>query len=308
MAAATKKKGGGGTLAFLKKKELGLPVWAWGAIVAVGLFILYRRFNAGASASPTQAPASTDATTGDFPPADSGGGSAGGGSDGSTDTSGDLQGVADAINAEPQAIADLLGAQGFFGSDPLQDGTNPLATTGVAGVGALDWGGQPFATRAQFNAYLKSKGLSAAQFSTMHPAAYAHYLALPSGVTATKNSKKPGAPKTAVKSSRRTLASTVKHVGTAVTKTGTPRKAPVVTQVKRPLLASTLLGGKLQASGTKVFLQPSGLLNTQKTATKKVVPAPAPAKNTKPVAKPKPVAHPVKQNTGPGVPPKKVKK
>lgn len=300
MAPVAKKKAGGkGTMGFLTKKELGLPIWAWGLIVSVLLFFLYKHFKGASTTTP--AAASTDATTGDFPATtadDGSGGTAGGG----TDSSGDLSDIAASLQNEPQAIADLLGAQGFLQTQPLANGTNPYATTGIAGVGPLDWGGQPFTSRSQFNAYLKSKGLSVTQFEVMHPAAYAHYLALPSGVTATKNSKKPGTPKLATKSSTKTLATSAKHVATTVTSFAKPKKAPVVTTHKAPMQTQVGIFGKLQSGKVATVNHPSALVgSTNKSAVKKAVNTPSPVKSpAKTAAKPtpktstpiaKPVAH-----------------
>ncbi len=57
----------------LSKRVAGLPVWAWFALVAVGVFVFYR-----SQASTAAAPAAADVTASGLPVPDTGGGGGGG--------------------------------------------------------------------------------------------------------------------------------------------------------------------------------------------------------------------------------------
>lgn len=175
----------GGAVAFLKRKEMGLPVWAWGLIIAVAVFILYRRFKGHSPASTSANSANTNPTgAGDF---GSSTGDSGGGSGSSTPDN----------SSDPLAeLASELGARGAFGygSSPLQLGqgldTSSLGPTPFAvnlpGSKVLNWAGVNFTTQAQFDAYLKSHGLTVKTFAARHPAAYKIYSNLAKGTPLTK--------------------------------------------------------------------------------------------------------------------------
>lgn len=175
-------------LGFLKKKELGLPLWAWALIVAVLMYLLYRHYKnsaANASAASTTAPDTTGTSTGALDT--SGGGSgdfSGGGGGPSGDNSGALSALAADLAPEGQYYQSLLDAgQGLI--DPglqVPDPNASVTPTDTASTNPLSWGGTSFTTRAQFNAWLGSHGGSLKQFAVTHPAAYAQYLGLPAGV------------------------------------------------------------------------------------------------------------------------------
>lgn len=177
-------------LSFLKKKELGLPMWAWAIIVAVIMLVLYRHFkNSSGANSQTPVDATSQATPADSGTAgDLGGGSGGGSLGGATDTSGALSDTVSNLAAKEaadyQALFDQL--QGNAQGNPGPGNITPAPTASTNG---LEWDGTTFKSRADFNAYLKSKGLSVKQFAARHPAAYAIYLALPSGVSRTSAPK-----------------------------------------------------------------------------------------------------------------------
>lgn len=280
-----------GAVAFLKRKELGLPIWAWGLITAILLYVLYRRFGGGgraSSKSPTQT--ATDATQ--VPPSDTGGG--GGGGSPPLDTSGDL------ASAGGLPFVFLGNGGGYpydfsslYSNNP-GDG-NPTATIPVAGLGPLDWGGQSYTTRAQFNAYLKSKGISAAQFATNHPAAYSHYLALPAGVS-----------KTAASSGTRQLAQEAPiiragaTIGAAIGGSSRPVKQSPTSTFKAPVFSDyPILKGIGSNGRTVTLLQPT---YAAKTVVPESSPIKAPAKSAvKPRPAPTPVFQPRESNPRPPV-------
>lgn len=227
-------------VSFLKKKELGLPIWAWGIIVAVFMFLLYRHYkNAGSSSASSNTlgtsttPDTTPVDTGSGSAGDSGsggiGGDTGAGAGGGTDTSGGLAALASVLAPEGAYYQSLLdGLQG--GTTPLggdtTTGTNPMAAQ-TTGFNPLLWNDVAFKTRSQFDSYLKSKGLTVATFAKKHPAAYKVYKALPAG--------KPSGAKSGTSGTVRA------SVVSAVRKTTTPgaSRTPKATSVTTPHGAST---------------------------------------------------------------------
>lgn len=170
---------------WLKKKELGLPLWAWTLIAAVFLFVLYRHYKnsgGGSSSSQTssgQAPADTAIPAG----YDSSGG--GGFTGGAADNSGALASIASGIDSLAQGQNDLLSA---FQTPPTDtstsdgNGSNPTGTTQtVSTPNGIQWGGTTFTTRAQFDAWLKARGEGWKEYALKYPQAYAEYLKLPAG-------------------------------------------------------------------------------------------------------------------------------
>lgn len=159
------------------------PAWAWLA-EGGGALWLWRRKTAGAT---TAGATPADSTSSVGVPIDTGGGSGGGGFSGGGSGGGDTGGgsggggtVAPPTttlppDTTPQAPTSPAAPQ-------------PTATLTAQGfpAGNLLWGNTMFTSQAQFNAYLKSKGLSVGQFARNHPAAYAIYLGLPAGSKAAK--------------------------------------------------------------------------------------------------------------------------
>lgn len=305
-----KGKGKGkGSLGFLMEKKGPLPVWAWAAMSAVLLFLLYRHFKGGGSKSAATANAPADSTQ----PADTSGagdfGGTGGGGSSPTDTSGDLS------NTSPFSTGFELpygygGGQGFPSDlTTLPDGTNPSATTGIGGVGPLNWGNEHFTSRAQFESWLTSRGGSIASFRVTHPAAYAHYLALPSGKSRVKAQKKSTTRATGTKrsSTRTSLTKAAKSIATGVSG-ATPRKTTVRGITKSPLTGVSHVLTQAGSNGRVSALHPSALTGGANTRTKVAPKVPTASKTPKVAAKPKPVATPIITKRANAGPPAKRKK
>lgn len=293
----------------LKKKELGLPIWAWGIIVAVVIvaFYLHSKKAGKASNTGTAQPLTGGTATAPNDTSGAGGGTDPSGSSGSgaDDLSSELAAQTDAINAQSQQLAsefsdqtDLLQSYLDSANGETSPGTspggNPSATTSVAGVGPLNWGGTHFTSQAQFNAYLKARGISAAHFRVMHPAAYAHYLALPKGVAKIKPKKKGASTAGLVRAGKKT---TSKARGALKARTRTtsnrPVKQHVVSQHKSPALSSSLLRSSTTHAKHQTVFHPAAVrgseLARKNSANEGFTEARSPAKTpAKTAAKPKP--------------------
>lgn len=297
----------GKRLSFLKKKELGLPIWAWALIVSVGLFVLYRYVkNRNPSATPAAAtPVQASDFTGTGAADDSGGGVSGGGAD----TSGDLsdQGLTGGLGGGSGGGYQRLRQGGGIDTGDTTPGAvagmNPSGTTAIAGAGPLDWGGQQFTSRADFTSWLSGHGGSVAQFAVMHPAAYAKYLALPAGKTAKSvKSTTKSSPLSTKKSPVRSVVGGNKSV-TKPVKTATPKKIKVPSKVSGMFNIDATVPGLRTTT-----LHPAAKVGPGKPAANK--PAPKPVTKTKtptkPAAKPTPVA--IKQPAAKVAPKKPLKK
>ncbi len=305
-----KGKGGKGFLAFLQRKEMGLPIWAWALIIAFALFLFYRRLKGGGGAKSSTPSTATDQTAPDTSGAGDFSGSGGGGSSPS-DTSGDLS------NTQPFGSGfELPYGYGGFGQgfptdfSTLPDGTNPTATTPVGGVGPLNWGNEHFTSRKQFESWLTSRGGSIASFRVSHPAAYAHYLALPSGKSKVKATKKTTAKAGGTVRSGTTspISKARKAIATGVSGGGTPRKTSVRTIAKAPLTGVSHTITQAGSNGRVSALHPSTLTGGSNPRTKVAPKSPTATKTPKVAAKPKPVAHPVVTKPSRPSPPKKARK
>jgi hypothetical protein len=90
----------GERLAFLKKKELGLPLWTWAIVAAVVILFLYRRHKAssgGAGATSSTDPNAAGQAGGDIPT-----------SGGASDQSQALAGIANEVALETQLLSNVL--------------------------------------------------------------------------------------------------------------------------------------------------------------------------------------------------------
>lgn len=303
-----KGKGGKGFLAFLQRKEMGLPIWAWALVLAFAMFLLYKRGKGKTSAA--SSPATAADTTGQPDTSGLGDFSGGGGGGTSpTDTSGNLS------NTSPFGSGFELpygyGADQGFPTDfsTLPEGTNPTATTGVGGVGPLRWGEQNFTSRAQFESWLSGHGGSIAAFRVTHPAAYAHYLALPSGKSKIKATKKSTSKATGTKtsSSRTIISKARKQIATGVSG-AVPHKTTVRGITKAPLTGVSHTVTQAGSNGRVSALHPSALIGGRSNVTKVAPKSPTATKTPKVAAKPKPVAHPIITKRANAAPPRKARK
>lgn len=293
------KKGGDSFGGILKKKGPGgIPYWAYTIAGVLLAYLLYRWYanRSGSNSASNTTPAS-DATQ---PASSDTGGSP------ATDTSGDLGGGAGGDNSGGYGYG---GWSPNYGGPPLAEGTNPSATTPIAGSSALVWGEQNFTTRAQFNAYLKSHGRSVTQFATLHPAAYAEYLALPAG--------SPSGAKTAGKAPVKTgfiSIASIERIAKGLTKTG----VSTASTTRRPAKAANGHAFKSPLSGhaatvttvdKRTVAAPATLINTTAQEVAKAAKPPAPIKAPgKTTVKPRPEAHPVLVKPAVKTPPRKARK
>lgn len=239
-----------GLVGFLKRKEMGLPIWAWTLIVAVVLFVLYRYMR---GRSPKQAasgsPASSQEQAG---VGDSGGGDASGSST-PEDTSPSLSDLGNFLSPGFQGVGGL----GYpFGQNDVTTTGAPATTTAVNSPGSkvLNWAGVDFKTQAQFDSYLKSKGLSVKQFQRNHPAAYNIYQNLAKGTPVTKKSakKSTGSTAGAAKNSRHVTKPTKpKTTVKSVARASSPTKVYQPGASKPRITPSVVAKGSPFATATK---------------------------------------------------------
>src|SRR5882672_10516689 len=184
---------------FLKRKELGLPVWAWGLVVAVVLFYFFyirKRSGSGSgtvdtlSGLTTGTPASSSGGAGSLSPltpADNSLPLVGTGAGDLTGASQDLTGqLNDFLSQLDSNIADQFAGLNtattdpgsIFQNDPTNQTAAPVAKEKPI---ALNWGGKQFSSKAQFKAWAKTHGTSVAAVMALHPAAALIYSQLPSG-------------------------------------------------------------------------------------------------------------------------------
>ncbi len=171
-----KGKQAGGIKGALTRKFGPLPAWAWLAAFALAAIWWRSRHPAAASATVAGSP-STGA-----------GGGAGAGSPGSGDSGsgggGDSGGSTPTTGASVTAIGTnvpAIGAAPF--ATPFAYGGIHGATLAPAGGARLQWGGQVFSTQAQFNAWLKARGLNTQSYFQTYPGAGKIYATLPGGAT-----------------------------------------------------------------------------------------------------------------------------
>lgn len=180
-------------LEWFKRKEFGLPIWAWGLITAVVVILAYRYFKSKNPASGTGASGLYDANA-----SDAGGAAAGSliptplGNVGAVapsasgtdplpiyDIPTDTSGIDESVNLPSdsgQITTTMVQPPKLFGAGP---GTSQSGI--VNGSPGLKWGGLVFTTKGQFQDWARLHGTTVAKELALHPKAAAIYASLPAG-------------------------------------------------------------------------------------------------------------------------------
>src|SRR5487761_1781644 len=212
----------------LARKFGPLPAWGWASLSAGGL-VVYRHFRPGTSTAAATTAAATDTTAAaaqaaqptsyqDYPT--SGGGSSGGGGNGSggggtsyytpgADTYPTGPAPADS-NPPPPPPSDVVPPATTGDGAPAAPQARPRGSSQPLIPGALtplQWGGETFTTKAEFDAWAKAHGTSVARELSAHPEAsriYGQLSGAPAKAPATATHTAAARPRTPVTPRRTT--------------------------------------------------------------------------------------------------------